>query len=204
MVDPLLVILFIAGIAWAIPTYIMEKKAKKRILELEAENHKLANHILAAQNERLLLPEDIEENGSSIDMTKVAQTVAKAKTVEAETQVVADKASTHKNDDHLLDMIELMDLTGVEAAVFESREVAIFRFGEFAVRDAPGRNNWNPDILYKDVWVGVCVEAECQRIRKIIDRKLVEAAARGLDVLVRIQDEGIQPDAQESGRERDM
>lgn len=164
MVTTVLIILLVALSVQAIPSYILEKRAKKRVLELEAENHKLANHILAGQNERLLLPEDIPPRGE-----KPAKAPAK------EAQKPEDDGL-----DQLLDLIESTDLTGVESGMSERRKVVIFKFGDLAVRDTPTRTHWNPDIMYHGVWVGVLYEPKASKFRRILSRKLTEAAARGI------------------------
>jgi len=207
----------------AVMAQTQAQKGNRKILELEAENERMADYILAEQNERLLLSEDTAaniafldrmaaEDGPFLDRMAVANKMAveaKAKAAEAEaveakvraakaevakTKAEAEAAAEakaeleHNGLDNLLDMIQLMDLTGLEADTFEEkRVVVIFRFGNFAVRDVPNRTNWDPDILYRNVWVGIYTGSACVKIRRIIDQKLIEAAARDIGILTRIK-----------------
>ncbi len=181
MLTTILIILLVAAVAQAIPSHILERRAKRRVLELEAENSKLANHILAGQNERLLLPEDIPPRDG-----KPVKAPAKG-------------AQKPEDDglDQLLDLIESADLTGVESGMSERRKVVIFKFGDLAVRDTPTRTQWNPDIMYHGVWVGVLYEPKASRFRRILSRKLTEAAARGIGTPAG----GNESDASDTGQE---
>lgn len=167
MLTTILVIFLVAALAQGIPGYILGQRAKRRVLELEAENYKLAELVLADQKERLLLPENVATASDFMEL------MAKADKMVAETK--ADDGL-----DRLLDLIGERDLTGVERgrAGQQRRRIAIFRFGDLAVHDVPTREHWNPDIFYKDVWVNVLRGERAVRFRAIVDQKVLEAVTR--------------------------
>lgn len=174
MVTTILVVLLMAAMAQGIPSYILGKRAKRRVSELEAENRKLADFVLAEQRDRLLLPEDTATASGFMEL------VARADRMAAE----AKSIGVDDGLDRLLDLIGKRDLTGVDKGMAERRRTAIFRFGDLAVQDVPIRQSWDPDILYRDVWVGVFRGARAARFRAIVDRKLMEAVERGVAVPV--------------------
>jgi hypothetical protein len=161
----ILVIFLVAALAQGIPGYILGQRAKRRVLELEAENYKLAELVLADQKEWLLLPENVATASDFMEL------MAKADKMVAETK--ADDGL-----DQLLNLIGERDLTGVEQGMAERRKIAIFRFGDLAVRDASTRENWSPDIFYKNVWISVLRGERATRFRVIVDQKLLEAVTR--------------------------
>jgi hypothetical protein len=161
------------------------QKTNSKINLLEADNCKLSDHILAAQNERLLLPEHMLEDNKNASLS-IPDHRAFLTLMSYTDKLIHDKdASEEDIFSHILDIIEIKKVTGIKSSRHDDESlneslqglmpIITLEFGDTAIRDLPiARDRWTPELLYKGEAV-VIDKSLTKRIRQIFDIKIAEA-----------------------------
>lgn len=161
------------------------QKTNSKINLLEADNCKLSDHILAAQNERLLLPEHMPEDNKN-GFLSIPDHRAFLTLMSYTDELIHDKNASKKDIfSHILNIIETKKVTGIRSSWHNDESVnkrlhglmpvITLEFGDVAIRDIPSdRDEWIPELLYKGELV-VEERSLAERIRQIFDIKIAEA-----------------------------
>jgi hypothetical protein len=185
-------VLVVSGMAWE---NLGLKRQRDRLSDtigaLREENAKMSDLILAAQNERLLLPEDIPVEHMPPEQPMPVEGHPEGIQVQGPQAVVrSDHGHQPSGVDRMLDQIEHGKLTGLtpikwgtkkEQARFAGlNSLMLAEFGDLAVRDTvdPEIKSWTPDLMYKGAIVAGLRGEQMERARRVIAIKIAEAAGK--------------------------